>query len=404
MSDAKDENLNLTNPDELRKAMRAVIGEELANQVRDLYKQQLQDAGVGKIERKFLIFPEAQNRGLNAENGADFTDRFGWDDPAIRARRLPMLREWFAAACFGRTPKNEAVRDAIVQCRALSEGTDSAGGYMVPPGFIPELVRDVPKLTQLYQYVRKTPVGTNAGEIPTVSTNATVYWGSENTAIDQGDPVFGTGTFSVKRLNGLVKLSREVTEDATPDIVASVIELFQEAIAKERDRVIAIGTGSGQPTGLYSASGITDVSGITSLTYANLVKVHESVDHRYFSSPSCRWVMNQNVKAAVMQIVDSYGQPIFQTNVQNGYVPQMLGHPVSIEEGCPNNFIFFGDLSYYRWFDRGVMGVERSMEGDAFTAHQIWIKFFERVDGKPVLPKTVPMARSRLLTGVTALT
>jgi HK97 family phage major capsid protein len=249
--------------------------------------------------------------------------------------------------------------------------------------------------------------------MPAVGTNASVTWGdTEGSAMtdNSSSVTFGQNTYTVKRMNAMVKLSREIVSDANPDIVTTVVELFQEAIARENDKVIAIGSGTGRPTGLYSASGITNVS-ITSLTYANIVKLKHSVDIRYHSSPSFRWTMNQNVLAALMQVVDGNGLPIFvdggvpiNGGALTGRVSTILGVPYSIEASLPNNYLGIGDLRYYCWFDRQQLAVESTMEGgDSFAAHQMWIKFTQRCDGKPILPVTKPMARTRVLAGVTSL-
>ncbi|MGE3408721.1 MAG: phage major capsid protein [Pirellulales bacterium] len=363
-------------------------------------KNAFRSSGVTDLDRSRLIFPESRMHGYAPD--ADPNNPFKREQPPA-SRQL--LADWFAAVFespmgFAHLHPRAAKNAMLV--RALNEGTDSEGGYLVPPGFVPELIRDVPKLTQLFQYVRKIPVGTMTGELPVVSANPTVSWGTESTAMDEGDPAFGTGTWSCKRLNVFAALSREVLSDSNPAIVSTIVTLFQEAIAKERDRVIAMGNASaGEPVGLYSASGITDVSSVVTLSYSSILALHSTIDHRYLASPSCKWTMNQRVKSAIMGIVDTTGRPIFVQDVTTGWKPMLLGNGVCIEEAFPNNYLGFGDLNYYVWFDRETLAIERSTEaGDAFRKHQMYIKLFERCDGKPLLPPKVPLCRTRVLTGI----
>lgn len=358
----------------------------------------------GKPDRRYLKFPEAEASTGNLQDAIKRAFSGGNDGAALNPL-AEMMGEWFRAAAL--CPKGMAhlaAKNEIVK-RQLSL-TNSEGGYAVPPGFVPDLTADAFKLSQLFQFVRKIPVPSNTGSMPTVGTNCTVSWGSENTDISSGDPAFSQVTWTVHRLNAMVKTSRELVDDSNPDIVQVVGQLFQQAILAERDHVIAMGTGSGQPMGLYSASGITNVN-VTTLTYANLVKLKESIDHRYHSSKpdgSFRWFFNQAVKAAIMGIVDDIGRPVFVSDATTGWVPMLLGSPVSIERTFPDNFIGIGDLSYYVWFDRQQLAMESTTEaGDAFSKHQLWIKLTERADGKPALPPTVPIARSRILTGVSSL-
>ena len=282
------------------------------------------------------------------------------------------LAAWWRAVATSPSGMAHLCTDDPALKRVLSISADAAGGYLVPSGFIPELIHDAPKMSTLYRMVRKIPVSQQAGTIPRTTANATVSWGTENVAIDEGDPAFGETAYNVHRLNSLVKTSRELAEDSNPGIVDVVSQLFTEAILAERDRVIAVGSGTGQPLGLYSAAGITDVSSVTTLTYGNLVSLKESVDDRYQSDPTFCWHFNQRVKAALMSLVDLHGQPILQRDPTEDFKARILGVPVVVENSFPNNYIGVGALRYYIWFDRGTLGIERTTEGgDAFSLHQL---------------------------------
>lgn len=403
MPDTKFE-LSLTDPDKLREQLRGLMGDTIATVMREQLADSIRELGLDKIDRRHLVFPEANGRaGVLSVN--DLQDRTPWSElpGEVRGRRRRMMEAWFRRALFD-VPLGQSLGDGLEEplVRALST-TDGEGGYLIPPGFIAEVTRDIPKLSQVFPYVRRIPVVSNTGEMPKVSTNASVSWGSDNTDIDEGDPAFDTTTYAINRLNAFVMLSREVASDSNPDIVAVVTELFQEALASEIDRVIAVGSGNGQPLGLYSASGITNVT-VTTLDYDSLVNLKESVDQRYHADPSFRWVFNQNVKAALMKVVDERGLPIWQapTARDPGLI---LGLPYSIEHHCPNNFVFVGALRNYIWFDRQTFAVERTTEGGtAFRKHQLHIKFYGRFDGKYVAGPTNPAARSRVVEGVQSLT
>lgn len=415
--------LSVTDPDAIMRAIQPKMGALIAEAVRETVAAVQRDAGVDKIDRQYLRFPEVPQGGYGGGHGGngqtgqrqgqyqytpfDLVDKRGWDNPQIRSARLNLMGGWFRAI-FSRQGPNAATLQHCIGCelpeqviRVLSTET-SEGGYLIPPGFVAEVVMDVPKLSQLFQYVRRIPVAGNTGFMPRVDTNCMVFWGQENEAIQEGDPSFTDTTYAIQRMNALVTLSREIANDSNPDIVQTVTELFQRCIAEERDRVIAVGSGSGQPMGLYSASGIYD-TGITSLTYQNLVKLKNSIDIRYHGLRTFRWTFNQNVLAALMNIVDTLGRPILQEPTA-GEPAKILNVPYSIERRFPDWYIGIGALEYYLWFDRQQVTVERTLEGgNAFVNHQMMIKFIERADAKPALPPTTPMARSTVLTGVTEL-
>lgn len=322
-------------------------------------------------------------------------------DEAIKAHGLDRVdRKYFM---FGqpdereRTPQQRAIeflRGAInprlvtdpVVMKALSEGTDSAGGYLVPTEYIAELVKRVPELSELFPYVRKIPVGTDAAEIPTLSTDVSITWGrAENASITESDAVFGQKTYAVRNMSALCYLSRELVADSKPAMLQVVTDLFAEAIAAERDKVIAIGiTGDSQPEGIYSASGLSSVASIGALTYAKLVEIKYTLARKYHKP--ARWIMSQTNLQRITALKDDNSMPIIQNALDRGELATILGKPFSIQDDLPDDIILFGDLGHYWWFDREQMVIESTTTGgDTFAKHQVGLKVVERCDGKLVL-------------------
>ena len=303
--------LDKTDPAEIRRAIEPQVGKDIANMVGEVVDAKMRALGLDKPDRQHLVFPEAEhdrNLGSNIYRKA----------PAERNPMQTSMDSWFRWILFGRDPGQEARQDYFSWMGRTLSSTDTEGGFLIPPGYIAEVVRDSEKISELFQWVRRIPVGVNAGEIPKVSTNATVSWGTENVAMTEGDPVFGSTNWAVNRMNVIVKLSREIANDTNPGIIDTITQLFREKIVEERDRVVAVGSGTGQPlgiSGLAATTGIVELTGsITSINYSNAVTMHETVDHRYFNSPAMRWVMNQTNKARFMDVLDDHGRPIFQVD------------------------------------------------------------------------------------------
>ncbi len=269
--------------------------------------------------------------------------------------------------------------------KALSEGTSSAGGYLVPAGFREEIVMRLPEESELAPYVRVVPVHTDSGNIPSLATDISVTWTSasgENTSFTESDPVLGTVAWALKRADAITKISRELAADATPSIMEFISQLFREAIARERDKMIAIGDGSTQPTGLANTSGITTLSSFGVPTFSKLVEMEQNLKRKY--RRHARWIMNGTNLRRIFSLLADNGEPLFRREMI-GDVPvsRILGYPVSQQDDLDDSEIYFGDLSFYLLFDREEMGIESTTTGgDAFVNHQIFIKVFERIDGK----------------------
>lgn len=269
-------------------------------------------------------------------------------------------------------------------------GTGAAGGYLVPEDFRAEVLMRLPDLAELAPHVRTVPVRTDTGSMPSLATDIAVTWSAggaaENEPFNESEPVMGTVTWSLKRADAITKMSRELVNDAGPSVVEFVTRLFQEAIASERDRMIAAGAGTTEPTGLANTAGLPALTSIGALDFATLVEMEQTLPRKYRAHG--RWVMNSKNLQRVYSLADEQGQPIFLRDMVGG-VPEsrILGYPVSQNEALADGEIYFGNLSYYLWFDREEMGVESTtVGGDAFARHQVWLKVWERADGKVGLP------------------
>jgi len=347
--------------DKLAAEISARMGGQLGSVVTDLVHEKLHELGLTAVDRKHGIFPGV--------DGADSPTR----TPAERARAF--LR----SAILHTEPADEIVR------KALSEGTDSAGGYLVPSEYRAELIRRLPELSELYPFVRRVPVISDSGEYPKLDTDVTITWGrAENEAITETSPVFAHLQWTVRNMSAITYLSRELVSDANPNIVDTITSLFSEAVAAERDRMIAIGNGSNQPQGIYSAAGVESVAVNGALTYAELVEIKFALSRKYHRN--ARWVLNSTNLQRITSITDDNNQPIFRDALVAGESPRILGKEYSVQDDLPDSVIFFGDLSHYLWFDREQMLIESTTTGgDTFRKHQVAVKVVERCDGKLAL-------------------
>ncbi len=403
----KGRELSLTDPDAIKARFVEKFGEDAAGlgaMVSEAVQKGIKAQGLDKVDRKFLAVPESTAKAEQARELKELEDevRSAWQTPDTRSPLKRGMDRFFRAVMFGSA---ECMNDEIVKMsRVMTIGTDADGGFIVPPGYVAELVKDAAQISAVYQHVRRIPVGTASGTIPQASTNATVSWTKMEGTIDVVDPKVAEKTWTIRRMSSAVKMSRELVNDSNPDVIGIVTDMFKDAIIKERDRVIVAGSAaSKEPLGIYTATGMASNTAVT-LNYDTLVDIHEGIDYRYFSSPRCRWIFNQVNKARVMKLKDSQNRPLWEpASPANEWTPNIFGHPVSViasSSDMPDNHLFFGDLNYYYWFDRQAVTMERTIEGgDAFLNHEVWIKLVERVDGQVVLSPTVAMIDNRVIEG-----
>lgn len=349
-------------------------------------------------DRRYLAFPEAHGSDAETKEKRAVSIIFG---KASRNEERELLAD-FCRAVVADSRQPHAHAKSEWNKRLLSAGTDSAGGYTIPPGYLSMLISDPPPMTSLYALAQKIPVKTNEGVHPTISSVPTVSYGGETVAFGDTNPVFGQGTYEIFRRSAKTELTNNLIEDSGLEIVNVVQGLLKDAMMIERERATAIGTGTNEPTGIYHSSGITDVSGVTEISYANLNKLLFRVDLRWQQSPRCVWSMNQTVMGVCSGLVNAHGTPIFTLNPTEGMRPYLLGKPIVPNNSLPNNYIGIGAFENFCVWDRGIFLLDTTREaGDAWSKNQTYIRISERQGSRyQAPPSSTAFVRSRLLTGI----
>jgi HK97 family phage major capsid protein len=142
---------------------------------------------------------------------------------------------------------------------AMSEGTATAGGHLVPTplaGRIIDLARNQMRVMQAG--ATTVPMTSQTLKIARLTGEGTPAWKSENAAITDADLAFDAVTFTARTLVRLVKVSVELFEDADPSSEDVIAQSFASQIALELDRVALRGTGSApEPRGVLNHTGVT---------------------------------------------------------------------------------------------------------------------------------------------------
>ena len=125
--------------------------------------------------------------------------------------------------------------------KAVNEGTNSAGGFLVPDELVAELIF----LREQYGVVRRNAtVRTMSSDtlwIPKNSASTTAYWVGESVAITQSQPVFDRVQVLAKKLGILTAVTSEVNEDSIIEIGAALAQDMAWKFAQEEDRVFMLG-------------------------------------------------------------------------------------------------------------------------------------------------------------------
>lgn len=290
----------------------------------------------------------------------------------------------------------------------LAEGTGSAGGFLLPSLLSHKLVDRLKFYSSVATVARviETDTGDALGVPTTDDTANPATLLAEAATAPASDFVFGLQTLGAYKFSsGIVSASIEMLQDSAIDIAGMILDLFGKRLGRGQNTFFTTGTGTAQPQGVVTGSSlgfVLPVGNTTSLTYAGLVQLYQSVDPAYRSSPACVWEMNDNSLLAVKSLVDNAAganRPLWLPDV----LPQepgspfhgtLLGKPVVVNNDMANMAanakpVIFGDFSQYAI--RMMRGAAMMQLDDSAYASKGQVAFimFSRADGRILIPQAI---------------
>ena len=306
------------------------------------------------------------------------------DRTAVKAGELDLspegIKEMKKEVRFAEYVKALANKD-LATVKALAEGDDGQGGYLVPDEFRAELIEHLGREASFRSLATVIPMEGKLFEAPSLAADVQVYWGSENTAISTTSADFGNFQLTPYRLNAIIYVSRELFADSAISIMEILQRRFRIKVGQQENKVFIAGSGSGQPTGLTQAT-LRSLSAGNSVTPDHLTQAYYLLPEDYRELAT--WLINSRTMVALENAKDDQGAYLYPS--LRGEVKTLKGRPVFVNDHVPSSTIFFGDISWYWIGDRQQVTMEVTTEGGGtWEKHQVGLKLIERVDGKTAL-------------------
>lgn len=308
----------------------------------------------------------------------------GKDNKALNGKQDPnkdaddMSKEEKITKFFSAVINNDADT-----AKALAEGTDALGGYLVPDEFRADIVDWMQDKPVIRRYATVWPMAGKLLELPALAADVAVYWGSENTSISTTSADFGNVQLTAYKLNAIIYLSTELFEDSQVDLAPYLTDRFAQAVAREEDKAFLTGSGSGRPTGL-SQETLSTTNGGSNGSVDDIIDTYWRLPQQHRENSV--WVASNLTIANISKRKDDNGQYLL-IRPNDGGIPTLMGRPV-LEQNDAGSTIYFGDFRFYYIGDRRRMSVKTTTEGaGTFEKDQVAIKVTERVAGKTALTR-----------------
>lgn len=277
------------------------------------------------------------------------------------------------------------------ETKALTVSTDPNGGYLAPPEFNAEVLRDIVEISPIRSLASVR--GTNAPSViyPTRKPMGNATWDDElddetETATNN---IFGTLEVVGKGMSTFVDVSNMLLQDAA-EVETEVRTALAEDFEKKETVAFCNGNGVTQPEGIMTNTAIAEMN----MGHAANILPDTLVTFLYSITPTYRnkgvWFMNGTTLGKVRNLKDGQGNFLWQPSYQAGQPETILGRPVieiiDMPDVAANAYpIGYGDFSGYRILDRLAL----SMLVDPYS--QATRKFTRyhagrRVGGKVIMP------------------
>jgi len=290
------------------------------------------------------------------------------------------------------------LRGKPVVSNVLSVGVDADGGYLVPTEFENFIVKRLEE-ANVVRSIAKV-ISTNVErKIPMAVTGSTAKWVAENATIPVSEVTFGQKTLDAFKLTNQLKVSTELLHDSMFSLEQYIGEEFARALGVAEEEAFCVGTGNGQPTGIFREKdggtiGVT-AAGATGIAFDDVVSLIHALKSPYRRNAS--FLMHDTTVGAMRKLKDNNGQYLWQPSLQAGQPDRLFGYPLYTSPYAPTIAkgalsVAFGDFSNYWIADRQGRTLQRLNELYAGNG-QVGFLITQRLDAKVILAEGIQLLK-----------
>lgn len=255
--------------------------------------------------------------------------------------------------------------------------TTTAGGYLVPTVFVPELVRAIYQKSIMLPKVTIVPMPVSKIELPSVTAGYAAKWGTINTQVVDSKIAIGQVALNAEKLVALSLIPNELMEDSGMPMASLLADEFADAFAKKIDEEILDGdvtdTTNHRFNGWGYAASVTEFKGGNDATptlaeevvldnITTLMASLQAADPYAFDG--AEWFFHPTVWAIIRKFADTNSDLLVTLDKDWKY--DLFGFPVNVTAQAPAAetvdlpWGFFGNPKYIYFGDMMSMSVESS--------------------------------------------
>lgn len=317
------------------------------------------------------------------------------------AERAYRFGQWVMAGPMGVARAAQFCREQGLEIRAMSEGQNEYGGFLVPEEFGNDLI----DLREQYGVFRRNakvvPMSSDTRSDPRRTGGLTAYFVNEADAITASDKSWDRVNLVAKKLGVLARVSSELNEDSAISLGDDLAGEMAYAFANKEDECGFNGDGTSTYGGIVGAreklkglSGtIANIAGLyvgtgnaySELTLADFEGVVGLLP-QYADTPNAKWFVHRSFYYNVMVKVMLASGGVTAAEIEQARTKQFLGYAVEFAQVLPkaeaNSQVcaLLGDLSLAASLGSRRETTITMSEHSRFANDQIEFKGTERFD------------------------
>lgn len=282
-----------------------------------------------------------------------------------------------------------------------NEGSVSDGGFLVPPEYSAEVWRHSLGEDAFLPMTSGSPVAGNSMSYPKDETTPwgsdgiRAYWEAEAAVATATKPKGQVNTLRLNKLFALIPVTDELQADAGA-LGGYIGEKAAESIRWKTNDALFVGTGAGQPEGVFVNAARVDVAkevgqAADSVVAANVAKMFA----RQINPRGAVWLINPMVLPQLI-VMTIGNQPIWtppNAGIANAPMGMLLGLPI-LSQQHSKVVGDVGDIGLVNW--RYVRSITKAGGIESASSMHLYFdqgvnafRFIFRVDAKPVLSAAV---------------
>ena len=247
---------------------------------------------------------------------------------------------------------------------ALSTVTNANGNFLVPTHLDPTVILTNDGSSNIMRQFARIVTLTAPGDTSwqgITSAGITASFDAQLTEVSDDSPTFGQPTVPVHKAQAFAQASIEAESDIA-NLAGELLTMFADARDVLEGEMFMTGSGSDQPTGIFTALDANTNVEVTSTTAATIGEVdihglYAAVPQRWRGRST--WLMAPTYALAIKRLGTAVSSS-FSGDLTAPVTDRILGRPVVESDDAPttqtttvrDNEIIFGDLSNYLIVDK----------------------------------------------------